>query len=111
MNEHDQPQGEVNQAGEFWIDASVPDDEEVPDVLVGVTARESDALEHLHLLLLGQRRYKLADAVGELLLRIRERQAEALPPAEIREGIPAKTPSDPLEDLRLGPWEEDWERW
>lgn len=110
MSEPDQAQGEANQAGEFWIDASVPDDEEVPDVLVGVTALESDVLEHLHLLLWGQRRYKLADAIGELLLRIRERQAEAMPPAEIKEGVPPKTPSDPLEDLRPGPWEEDWER-
>ena len=52
-----------------------------------------------------------AHSAGELLLRIRERQAEAMPPAESREGIPPKTPSDPLEDLRPGRWEEDWERW
>jgi hypothetical protein len=77
-------------------------------VLVSVTARESDAPKHVHMLLCGQRRHKLADAFGELRLRFRERQDI---PAEIHEGIPDKTPSDPEEELRPGPWEEEWERW
>jgi|SRR5919204_1665546 hypothetical protein len=109
MPEHLEPEeGERLAGGLRWVEGSLPEDYEPPDVLVTVTARESDALEHVHMLLSGQRRHKLADAIGELLLRIRERQDI---PVEIHEGIPEKTPSDPLDDLRQGRWEEDWERW
>jgi hypothetical protein len=73
-----------------WVEGSLPEDYEPPDVLVMVTARESDALEHVHMLLSAQCSHKLADAIGELLLRIRERQDI---PVEIHEGIPEKTPS------------------
>ena len=109
MPEHLEPEeGERLAGGLRWVEGSLPEDYEPPHVLVSVTARESDALEHVHMLLCGQRRHKLADAIGELLLRIRERQDI---PVEIHEGIPEKTPSDPLDDLRPGRWEEDWERW
>ncbi len=95
--------------GMFRVDAS-GGDVELPPVLVGVTDRESDALERVHLLLYAQRRHKLADAIGHLLDRVPERQQDVMTPAVIHEGVmPTDETDQPEDELRPDPWAEDWE--